>query len=709
MYGLRISGYMIGFSVILITLFIADIAIIFDVPVLRQILGSIITFVLPGLLILFVLKLDRLGTAVKIVLTIGLSAAFLMFFGWILSQVSLQLGYTRPLATNTLLISLTIVLLGLAIGAYFRNRDAFSTWPFRFELNTPSKLYLLLPATFPLISILGTHYLNTSENNVILLAFLFLVPVSVILIGLLSNRISEDTYPLTLIIISAALLCMSGLRTEHVIGHDVHTEYYIFHTTLANSHWSMLEIGARSLDSCLSISVLPAMVQSLLQLSGEEYLFKGVYALICTFTPLAIYTISKKYVEERYAFLAAFYFISQLSFLSAPGSPRTNMAIFFFALCIMALFHNEIAGTKQKSLILIFIAATIVSHYSTTYIFWFLLLATCLLCLILRKYCPSRAITLTGIAFFTVLAFLWYGMVTEAPFGHAVRFFLETVEGMGSFFVEEARSQEVGLVLATGMAGESPIRWAHWAFTWLSFALIFAGVIGTLIKHRVMIRTPRYEGSFLPSLRSGFETEYFLMSMVASALLGVMVAIPYVSVGYDIFRVYSQMAVVLSVFLVVGGIILARYNNVISHVIIWMVLIPCFLFATWAAYEVFGVHENYLLSAEAPSSSYELVYDQEIPSALWLKEYSPENSLIYTTDRYGRCRLVSQGKIAPPRINDSSFVERGKAVGFLYLNHNNVVNHQLVIGRQFYDMSQFSDIISAKNKIYANGGSEIYK
>ena len=63
------AGHKRGLSFILILLVLIDLAIFFDIPVLRQVLGLVLIVVMPGLLILFLLKLDKLGIAEKIVLT----------------------------------------------------------------------------------------------------------------------------------------------------------------------------------------------------------------------------------------------------------------------------------------------------------------------------------------------------------------------------------------------------------------------------------------------------------------------------------------------------------------------------------------------------------------------------------------------------------------------------------------------------------------
>lgn len=700
-----------GFSFILIFLILIDLVILFNIPVLRQVLGLILIAILPGSLIIILLKLDKLGTAEKIVLMIGLSAAFLMFFGWMLSQISLQLGYARPLDTYTLVLSLSGVLVLLAIGAYLRNGDAFSTLSFHIELNTQGKLCLLLPMAFPLISILGTQYLYSSNNNIILLTLLFLIPISIIVIGLLSGKISQDVYPLALIMTSSALLIMFCLRSEHIIGHDVHTEYYLFHMTLVNSHWSILEgswgtTDVANLDACLSISVLPTIFQSVLHLNGEEYLFKGVYTLICTFTPLGIYVISKKYIGELYAFLVALFFISQPVFLAAPGSARTNIAVFFFVLCIMVLFHNEITGVRQKGLYIIFMVATIVSHYTTSYIFLFLLLTTSLLGLLFRKYCPSRSISLTGITFFVIMAFLWYNLLIYTPFESGVQFISSMIRGLKIFWAEQARGEEVSMIMGQGL--ESPLKWIKWFLSWLVIALAAIGVVGTIIRRKAMVFAPQYSNSSPWFLRRRFEIEYLLLVIMGFVLLAAAVILPFASRHYDPERLYFQVFALLSVFVFVGTIILSKYLRINSLLFIFILLIPYFLFITGAMEQVLGYHVKYILDPEAPAASYELTYDQESQAAPWLKEHMDENSTIYTS-LPGERKLISQGKIAPVLIDYREFFGGREIKGYVYLNYNNVVNGKVYFSGQLHDMSEYSNVISGKNRLYNNGGSEIYK
>jgi uncharacterized membrane protein len=74
-----------------------DLAILIDIPVFGQIAGFLVFTVLPGLIILSLLKLNRLPPTETIVLSIGLGIAFLMLLGLFLDGALTVFGYAAPL------------------------------------------------------------------------------------------------------------------------------------------------------------------------------------------------------------------------------------------------------------------------------------------------------------------------------------------------------------------------------------------------------------------------------------------------------------------------------------------------------------------------------------------------------------------------------------------------------------------------------------
>jgi len=591
--------------IIVILLIVTNISIFFNIPFLREIFSILYLTILPGLIILILLKLDKLDIAKYIVLTLGASIAFLILFGWGLNQALLQMNNNRPLTTGVLLTAINAALAILLIIAYFRNKQAFYSSSIQIELNETSKWFVLSCSLLPIISILGTDLLNSTDNNSVLIILLFIIPILIILFSIFNKKISPDAYPLVLAMIGASLLFMFWLRSPHILGHDIHNEYYFFQLTLNNGHWAVY--GANTLDSCLSISILPTIFQSFVHLSNQEFLFKGVFTLLCTFLPVTIFVISRKYIGDKFSFLAAFYFASQSSYLMAPGNARTNVAIFFFALCILVLFLENIGNWEKRALFLVFVVSTVVSHYSTTYIFFFLFLSALILSLVFKKFKVSKVITWAGVAFLAVVGFLWFSQVVVAPYNVAVRFLDNSLLSFQHFFMAESRTSDLGLLFGYGIKGARVLSYLQSLQSitlWITFLFIAVGVAGTFFKHKDMIDTSLQSPSKAPFLNLKFETDYFLLGLCGGIILVASLIIPFVSLGYDLIRVYEQMAVFLSVFLVTGGILLSKFIKINAHVIILVVLIPYFLFTTFAAYEVFGIHRTFILDAKSPDAAY---------------------------------------------------------------------------------------------------------
>lgn len=311
------------FVFIITILLLTDLAILLDIPFLRQIIGFLFLIILPGLLILQILKLNKLGFTEKSVLLVGLSISFLMFFGLLINNLSLSLGYRTPLSAIFLLVSFNLAFIVLAIIGYKTNKEPIFSLP-NLNLDLSEKAFLIVPILFPALSIFGMHVMHTTDNNIILIILLFLIPAYVIFLCFFNQKFPKRLYPIVIYLISISLLLLWSLISNHIVGIDTHSEYYFFRTTLNNMYWSVF--GHSTLDACLSISLLPTVYQSILNISSE-FLFKILYSSLYSISPLVIYILSKKYIGEFYAFLTSCFFMFQHSFLFTAMNARTSLAL----------------------------------------------------------------------------------------------------------------------------------------------------------------------------------------------------------------------------------------------------------------------------------------------------------------------------------------------------------------------------------------------
>ena len=729
-------GYKERFVFVIVILILTDLAILLNIPFLRQIIGFLFLTILPGLLILQVLKLDKIDSTEKLVLSVGLSISFLMFIGLLINNLSLSIGYGTPLSTIHLLISFNLAFVVLAIVGYKINREVVLFLPY-LNLTASEKAFLIVPILFPAFSIFGMHIMNMTDNNFILMFLLFLIPIYVAFVCFFNHKFPKRIYPVVIFLMSISLLLMLALRSNHIIiGADTGREFFFFQTTLDSLHWDILK-PATTLDACLSISLLPSIYQSFLNIYSE-CLFKLLYSLLFSILPLVVYILCIKYFGNFYAFLASFFFMAQATSSFGHTVARSTMAVLFIALATMVLFHNSINEFSRKLLFVIFTTSIIVSHYSTAYIFLYILSLTWIGIQVLPRIITreERVLTLseshpveensihkaavsklsvTSVMLFFTLLFVWYCQLTQAPFTAGVEFVQNTILSLHEFFILESREGVPALFGVTMAQTGTPQR-IEFVFTWMMLILIGIGVISLLYKYKKMASLPGQECINQRVLKTEVELEYIAMALSNSLLLVVAIALPSVANGFDIGRIYPPALVVLTLCFIVGGISAARFLKIRkSYWIILIVSIVYFMCTTGTLNQVFDNPRSIVLNSEGQAYNKSYIHDQESYASKWLKVHKKDEEVIYT-DAYGFEVLMSQAKIPPSQINWQLipwYEAHGTIDGYIYLRYRHVINKEMTVHRsrgvEEYSLAKNSDIFTGKNLLYNNGGSETLK
>lgn len=684
------------FTVLIAILLLTDLIILLNVPFLRQILGFLCFTTIPGLLILHVLKLNKIEFLKKFVLSVGLSVAFLMFAGLLVN--SFYPIISKPLSLAPILLSFNVILLILAFIAYKRNKDDFDikdVLNFRLDLKDKLTAPLLFPILFPFMAVLGTYLMNTQGNNIVLLAMLFLIPVYVVAVVYLRDRIPEATYPVAVLMIGMSLLLMHGLTSYHLMGRDIHREFYCFRLAASDFHWDISKYY-NAYNACLSVTILPMVYRALSGINGE-YIFKMFFGLIGSITPLGIYIIAKKYVDKRYAFFASLLFIFQLAFIYAQqSSTKQEIATLFFALAILILFDMEVDKLSKKILFLIFMFSVVVSHYTTAYIF-FILTVMILFALSSKSVFSAEKATKfinAGITvlFFSII-FFWYSQVTQAPFNAGVGFVEQTFRNLGNFFVEETRNTAELAVIGIGWTS-IPNRISVIVHNTI-FATIGMGVITLLWKYE--------------SYKEKIDAEYFVGILICAVLLASFVALPFVSKGYGGTRFFLQVLVFLAPVFVIGGNTIAKIirRPKMDVVILLILLISAFSCVTYLQYHFYGIPYSPDYEQEGLNRDEYYIYDQELVAAKWLKEQGTTDLTVYK-DFYAETRLsLAYGLHNPFR---RVMFKNESVNGYVYLTRVNTVNKEVYSSYGIKtNITEYSGLFEKKGKIYNNGGSEIYK
>ena len=93
------------FLVLFAFILLADLSIIISIPFYRQFFGFILISILPGLLLSYVMGLNRVDLAERIVISVGLSFSSVMFLGLVMHVIADIIQYPKPLATESILVS----------------------------------------------------------------------------------------------------------------------------------------------------------------------------------------------------------------------------------------------------------------------------------------------------------------------------------------------------------------------------------------------------------------------------------------------------------------------------------------------------------------------------------------------------------------------------------------------------------------------------
>lgn len=686
---------------VILLLIFTDLSIILNIPFLRQTLSFLFFTIVPGFLIFLIFPSNKINPLKKFVLSVGMSISFLMIIGLIINGLYPIL--IQPLSFMPVFISLNLFVIALTVLAYWRNRKALSIdLGFKFDLKGKLISPMIFPFVLPLLAILGTYLMNTTQNNILLLTMLALIPLYLVAVVYLRDKIHPFTYPLAIWLIGLSLLLMHGLTSNHLLGIDVHREYYCFQLTQMGYHWD-LNAYYNPYNACMSITILPMMYQVLSGMGGE-YIFKLSMAFIGSITPLIVYLVAKKYIADKYAFLAALLFIFQLFFINVLGAIRQEIAMIFFFLTVMVLFDSKMDKWFRKFFIILFIFSTLISHYSTAYVA-FVLILPILLYPFFENLIKKRKLVFTNFDIIIIslaLIAIWYFLVAKVQFASGVQVIGKTVEmttttGVTSALIGTRGAYVLGIL---GVVFKSLPN----AVSIIAHDLIFATI---LVGLYAMIRRFRY-------YQEKFTTEFILVIIISLVLLVLFVALPYISIAYDVARLFFQLLIFLAPVFVIGGIFIAKIIKKPKWDVYILLILLIFLFTcvTYLQYSMLGepYSSDYENNGTVRQGNY--IYDSEILSAQWISNNQIDNLTIYSDGREVSRFLTAYGvNMTRENINSSYFGwNQTVDTGYIYLGYANV-NDQMVIDfvDDFIrvDMKTYLPLLDGKSTIYDNGGSRI--
>jgi uncharacterized membrane protein len=697
---------------------IAWIALVLNIPIVRQVLGFLYLMFVPGFLIIRTLKLERLSLTEIILFSTGLSIFFLMFIGLLVNGLGSSIFISKPLSTEPLVIVISISILFLSIISYFKNKEDF-----RVVIDKDLRMLHLAPYfALPIIGIIGVMLATGFENNLLLISTI--IAISILFVSTSFSKFSFH-YPLASLSMASTLLLMTFLTSNYLHGYDIHLDYVASNLTKNAAYWNLslgMDTYYRSgwplyiYNSMLSITVLPTIFSNILNLE-EIWIYKIIYPLIFSLVPLGLYQLYQRQWGGKVALLSVLFFISHTMFFDFRNTVKQMVAELFFILLFLVLLKKDINQISKWILFGCFSFALIVSYYTMNYLFLFLIFSTWLCAKIFGK--KNIKINSLVVLFFALLTFLWYMYIVNGPFEFLARFLKGSFQNFfEEFFIPQSRAGSV--LYVTGIVGSPSFlhNFGRILFNITAF-FILAGFIVLIFKRK----------------KEKLELEYFSLISINMVLLLMIIIVPNISKSLQMDRMYHVTLLFLSPLFILGSrtcfensLKILRLKNEkkresCSLILILTVLVAFFLFQTGLVYEIAGdpVPSSITLSKykmdDYTRLNLGLVDENDFFGAIWLSKYANIGNIQIYSDTKSRFQVLASCMINRNNniisISNTTIFMRPS---YIYLNRYNIVNGMLAYDTRYpfniqFNVSEiyvFNSTTICNNKIYSNSACEIY-
>lgn len=691
--------------------------IILNIPILRQIIAFIYLSFIPGVALLKLLKLNGTMVVEKILLIVGLSLAFLMFSGLLINELLLVLHISMPLTSTLLLISLSFLTLVLSVVAYRKDltADLKLSDSFLNLKNLAPKSVLIIPL---ILGVVGSLYTNVYVLSLMIISIAILFGLSVF-----SNKFSSAmSIPVILFFVSLTLTFQVLLTSKYIMGWDANVEYYVFKSTANSGHWALLSTYT-SLSSMLSISILPTIYYSLMNCSGEV-VFKSLYPFIFSLVPVALFSTYSKQLGKTTSVLSALFFVSgSLVFYGVEqlSLDREIVGTLFLVLSFLVILNKSLPVGKRRFLLIVFGSALIVSHYSLTLIYLFLILFLCIISKV-RKY-QDNILNFGLVSLLFAVAFLWYSYV-----GSILIQIGESLNSIFSSFISDfgSATSRIGWIAGSHPAYGSNINFAgdiNWTFLILANLFVAIGAVGLIAR------------SLRKTKKWSTDPQFRIICILSGFILLLCLAIPNLGPSLNFTRFYAITFLFLSPCFVIGGELVVDIAGALwkrstakcfsvnvkkaTKILLYIVLIGYFLSQSGFINIITGaVPLSFSLDYARVSTSLDknvqmnfgaiYIPEQDVFSASWLLNYKVETAEVFADQISGVHVLASYGLIQSNLILSITSATIPSQGSFVYLSSLNIVHGVIATSTGSLNTTEISPLLNQSDLIYTNGNSEIW-
>ncbi len=695
------SSFRLGMKQLLPAILIVQltflIAVIFDLPVLRQAVGFFYLTFIPGFAILHLLDLE-LDATEKTIFAVGLSIAFLMGVGLLTDLLGPLLGISQPLG----LIPLMVVVTGPIILLLLVRRDKYNIRAFSMQFRNLIVPGAIISAIIA-FGVVGTMLVNAPphNNNLVLLLLFIFISVLIGVTAISRGFVSPAYYPFILFAIALALLFQTSLFSSYIHGGDIFGEYASLKLASSDSYWNPA-VSSR-IYTMLSVTILPTIYSKIMGLEST-WVLKAVYPLIFALVPVGVFQLFKSKFNKEIAFFSVFFFVSNLVFFTEIVTlARQMIGELFYILLFLSIVSNKIQSRSKWFCFFAFSFGLIVSHYALSYIFLAFIFIFWLFGFVRKR---KTVVNFGMVTTFAVMTFLWYLYTSSSEtFNDLINMGNNIVSNFSSDFLN-SQSRGTQVLQGTGLQGGIGTFW-HVGGTYLYYAtelLIIVGLLGLLLKKR----------------RSFFDDDYNILAFLNMALLVACIVVPNLATSFNATRFYQMTLFFLGPLCVVGGIGILRFltrrkinEKYILAIVVLAILIPFFLFQTDFVYEV--ARES---SVSLPLSSYRfsaftladfgVLQESEVSGANWLAHFGNVNETVYADMLSGVIFDYASAQSPVPLSLGVSTMEGS----FIYLREFNVFDGTVLTSygpSGSFNITQVTPSLNETNLIYSTGSCEIYE
>jgi len=687
----------------------------FEIPILRQFVGSLYLFLVPGTLLALILKLNKAEFSDFLLYSIGLSLSSIMILGLILNFIGPHVGINRPVSPLPLFITLTTFFVILYTFCLFRRKEeAILTLHLTKNLIPAAIAFSLLL----LLAILGDYLVYYEDNNILLL--ILLVAIALIAFSPLSKRL-QPLYPLIIFLTSLSLIYHIVLSSPYSFGGDAHYEYGFSYLVTSKGIWDPSAIASNS-NAMLSLSILVPSFCHLCNMNVIQ-VFKIIFPIILSLVPLGLYLILRKQISPEVAFFSSYFYISIRPFYTWVSEfIKQGTAMFFLMLIILVLTSKRGEGRiANEILLLLFSFSLITSHYGTSYVFMLSLIVVYVF-LLYRDKKLAGSLT-TYLSLYIVLAISWYMHVSQ---GSA----FETILNIGNHIISNIQ------YLFNPEAVEG-LRMLTYTIPFLSYKIL--KILHLFTDFFIVFGFISIAYHKLREIEEVFSEEFFSFSIPSLGFILLSTVLPYFtgmgfSMGFQ--RIYSIVLFFLAPFCIIGVTrfiqgIEKRFSISFGKLDLRFLAVFFAIFLLFNSGWVTEVTKEYIGSvaisqarikcygtAKEKASLYCRYFaEEDVFSARWLSDYVANTKIISDFYAIKVLQVHSPEKFlgAPywgRKIITRNTIEELDEDTYVYLrklNWEDGIMTKFVDEKDWvWDTQDIVPTLNSMNKIYSNGGSVIF-